>query len=229
MTKMNLPRGSLLMALLISLVSSAIIAPQYTPVSAHGGGTPRLTNVPIGPYHLYAWSEPDPWRVGEVHLSLAVTMPNPDSSSSQVEIPVTDVEITVTFTPVGNPVSSDTGQTSAASPPAPIVVMAQRQAFLGDFYFEADPILPVEGDWQIGIVVTGKEGSGSTEFMMEALPARTINWTLVAGAGAVLVLLVVLLASWSRAQQPAQPARRPHRNAGRLQSPSSEMQAHEEA
>jgi hypothetical protein len=219
--------------LLSSLVSSAIIAPLYTSVSAHGGGTPRLTNVPIGPYHLYAWSEPDPWRVGDVHLSLAVTMPNPDSSSSQVEIPVTDVEITVTFTPVGNTVShdadNDASQDDTTDTSAPIVVMAQRQAYLGDFYFEADPTLPLEGEWQINVAVTGPEGSGSTEFMMEALPARTINWTLVGGAGAVLVVLILLIAIWSRAQQPAQPARRPHRGAGRVQRPSGEMQAHEEA
>ena len=223
MKHINLRRGSLLLALMIGLIYSAAIAPAYAPVYAHGGGTPRLTNVPVGPYHLYAWSEPDPWRVGEVHLSLAVTKPNPDSSSNQIEIPVTDVDITVTFTPV----SYNASDVDAVS--EPIVITAQRQEFLSDFYFEADPTLPHEGQWQINVEVTGQEGAGSTEFMMETLPARAINWTLVAGAGGVLVVLVVLIAIWSRAQQPAQPARRPRPGVRRVGQSGSQAQARKEA
>jgi hypothetical protein len=164
-------------------------------------------------------------------------MPNPDSSSNQVEIPVTDVEITVTFTPVGDNVDSsvesnannDAASKSVTERSAPIVIMAQRQEFLSDFYYEADPTLPHEGDWQITVAVTGEEGSGSTEFMMETLPARTINWMFVAGAGVVLLVLLALIAIWSRAQQTAQPARRPQRSARHVQRPSSTAQARKEA
>src|SRR5215203_6879478 len=90
----------LTLAIVIGLISSLFTTPLDTPASAHGGGTPRLTAVPTGPYRLYAWSEPEPWRVGQVHLSLAVTKPNPDTTSNQVEMPVTDVDITVTYTPM---------------------------------------------------------------------------------------------------------------------------------
>jgi hypothetical protein len=88
--------------------------------------------------------------------------------------------------------------------------------------------LPHEGDWQINVAVTGAEGSGSTEFMMEAYPARSLNWMLIASAGGVLILLIALIAIWSRAQQPAQPARRPHRGVRRVQHRSGKAQARKE-
>lgn len=209
---------ALLIALLAALLSPLNIPPLY----AHGGGTPRLTNVPVGPYHLYAWSEPEPWRVGEVHLSLAVTKQNPEGNSSQIEIPVTDVDITVTFTPMIN----NAVDTSAE----PVVITAERQAFLSDFYYEADPTLTREGDWQITVAVSGPDGSGSTEFMMETLPARAINWTLVAAGGGVLVFILVLIAIWSRAQQTAQPVNhRPHRGVRRVQRKSGGAARRKEA
>ena len=213
MTHQHLRR--LCYAACLALITALVLVPSAHRLYAHGGGTPRLTNVPVGPYFLYAWSEPEPWRVGEVHLSLAVTKPNPDSSSNQVEIPVTDVEITVTYTPMVN--------NAVDTAVAPIVVQAVRQEFLSDFYYEADPTLTREGDWQISIDVVGPEGSGSTQFMMETLPARTLNWTLIGSAGGVLVVALALLAIWSRSQQPVQPAQRPHRGVRRAASnnPSS--------
>jgi hypothetical protein len=203
----------LAVALVIGVLSSLFSAPIDPPLYAHGGGTPRLTSVPVGPYRLYAWSEPEPWRVGQVHLSLAVTIPNPDSNSNQIEMPVTDADITVTYTPMvdngaGNVI--DTSQT-------PIVVKAVRQEFLSDFYYEADPTLTRVGDWQIHVAVAGPEGAGSTEFAMQTFPERTLNWTLIAGAGLLLVVIIVLIALWSRSQQPAQAVHRPHRGVRRAQ------------
>lgn len=187
------------LTLTITLVASLIFLPTLPRVYAHGGGTPRLTRTPVGPYRLYAWSEP--WRVGAAHLSLAVTKLNPDDTSNQVELPATDVDITVIFTPI-----SDNGKDAAV---APIVVEAVRQEFLSDFYYEADPTLTSVGDWQITVDVTGPDGSGSAQFEMQTLPERTLNWTLIASAGGVLVVILVLIALWSRAQQPA--ARHPQR------------------
>lgn len=192
--------GICLVALLYGLPNNAI----FIVANAHGGGTPRLTNAPLGPYRVYAWSEPEPWRVGDVHLSLAVTQPNPDTTSNQVEIPVMNPDLLVTFTPLDG--SS-----------APIVVTPIRQTFLGDFYFEADTLLPTAGSWNIMIAVTGEDGAGSTDFQMEALPPRTINWMLVASAAGLLVVLVVLIAIWSRTQRSAQPARSSRPGARHLQ------------
>ena len=198
----KLPSRRWVMMLVLISIIAMLAAP---PLFAHGGGTPRLTNVPVGPYHLYAWSEPEPWRVGQVHLSLAVTKPNPESNSNQIEIPVTDVEIIVTYTPI-----DDNDDIGGANPSEPIVVQAVRQEFLSDFYYEADPTLTRVGDWQITVDVSGPDGSGSTQFAMETLPERTLNWTLIASAGAVVVVILALIALWSRSQKPAQPTRRPH-------------------
>ncbi len=214
-------RWRLITALAIGVLSGLFSTPIDPPLYAHGGGTPRLTSVPVGPYNLYAWSEPEPWRVGQVHLSLAVTIPNPDSNSNQVEMPVTDVDITVTYTPMINNVVD--------SSLAPVVKKAMRQEFLNDFYYEADPILTREGDWQIHVDVSGPIGSGSTEFAMETFPERTLNWTLIAGAGGVLIVILVLIALWSRSQQPALPAHRPRRGVRPVQRQSSKTPVRKEA
>lgn len=200
------------MTLLIGLIANLLAAPLALPLAAHGGGTPRLTNEPVGPYRLYAWSEPEPWRVGEVHLSLAVTKLNPDSASNQVEIPVTDVQVTVTYRPMQDNVVDPTQ--------SPLVVQAVRQEFLSDFYYEADPTLTRVGDWQIQVDVTGADGSGRTQFAMETLPERSLNWTLIGSAGGVLVVVLALIAIWSRSQQPAQPVQPPHRGVRRTLRPS---------
>lgn len=173
-----------------------------SPILAHGGGTPRLTSAPAGPYRVYAWTEPEPWRAGEVHLSVAVTLPADaaaQADGAQVEEPVTDVAIQVTFTPE-----------DGSSPP--IVMQATRQAVLGDYYFEADTILPAEGLWRMEIAVEGEAGGGTTGFSLQALPPRTINWSLVGAAGAVLLVIIALIGLWSR-KQPAPPSQRPIRRA----------------
>lgn len=186
-----------------------------SPLLAHGGGTPRLTNVPAGPYRVYAWTEPDPWRVGEVHLSIAVTLPASaagQAAGEQVETPVTDVDIQATFTPA-----------SGAS--APIVVQATRQSLLGDYYFEADTELPAAGLWRIAIAVQGDAGSGATEFEIEALEARSLNWTLLLAAGGVLLVIIALIGVWSRNQQPAAPSQRPtRRTASRSTRPRAQVE-----
>jgi hypothetical protein len=183
---------------------------------AHGGGTPRLTNEPAGPFRVYAWTEPEPWRAGEVHLSLAVTVPNENASNqpgAQVEVPVTDADIRVTYRPVEG---------------EPIVVEATRQTTLGNFYFEADTVLPAPGLWQIEIAIDGQQGTGSTQFQLEALPPRTINWTLVASAGGVLLILIALIGVWSRIQQPTPAAHKPRPGARRHTQTGQSMRMGEE-
>jgi hypothetical protein len=207
-------------ALVSALACISLSAELQAPVHAHGGGTPRLTSVPAGPYRIYAWSDPEPWRVGQVHLSLAVTTLNPESNSNQIEIPVTDVEITVTYTPMKENVVDPSAE--------PVVVKAVRQEFLSDFYYEADPTLTRAGDWQISVEVQGEAGSGSTEFAMVTLPEQPINWMLIGGGAGLLVVIVGLIAVWSRSQKPVQPVHRPHRGVRRVARRSSKVHAPKE-
>jgi hypothetical protein len=198
------------LSLVIVLLMLLVAAPMSTDLYAHGGGTPRLTSVPVGPYRLYAWSEPEPWRVGEVHLSLAVTMPNPDSTSNQIEVPVTDVQVLVTYSAM----NGNEADTSVA----PIVVEAVRQEFLSNFYYESDPTLIRVGEWQVNVDLSGPEGTGNIQFAMETLPPQTVNWTMVGGAAGALIVALALLAVWSRSQQPNAAQRPTPRGARRRQN-----------
>ena len=46
----------------------------FTPpsIQAHGGGVPQLINAKAGPYRVSVCTQPDPIRVCEFHLTLAV-------------------------------------------------------------------------------------------------------------------------------------------------------------
>ena len=162
-------------------------------VSAHGGGTPRLTGDAVGPYRLYAWSQPEPWRAGDVHLSLMLTRPGDNAggaTGSQVEVPVTDAAVTVVYTPLDT-----AGET--------LTVQAVEQETLGTPYYEADTILLTAGRWTITVQVDGPDGGGDADFEMVTLPPQTLNWWLVGGAGFIVVGIIALMGLWSRQRQPA--------------------------
>lgn len=159
---------------------------------AHGGGTPRLTDAPAGPYRVYAWSLPEPFRAGEVHIDVALTLAG--ESESALQEPVTDADVELRFTP--------------AAGGEPIVFQAVPQRFFNGAFYEAPVTLPAEGSWRIAVNVQGPAGSGVTEFDVEALPARTVNWGLVGGGAVALAGLAALGGLLSRRTAPkAQPSR----------------------
>jgi hypothetical protein len=191
---MNLVRR---MAFLVALLAWALLPGG---AGAHAGGTPRLTAAHAGPYWVYAWTDPEPWRVGEVHVSVAVTLPadadsNAEGDAVQVETPVTDALVIASFAP--------------ESPPgAGFQVQAVQQSMLNNYYYEAIAELPSAGTWRVDIEVQGPEGSGVTGFSVETLPPRSVNWLLVTAASAILLLLVALMGIWSRRQGAARPPAR---------------------
>ncbi len=171
--------------------------------AAHGGGTPRMANQPAGPYRLYTWTQPEPMRAGEVHLTIAVTQATDDAVQSEpTETPITDATVVVTLTPLDG--SS-----------APLTVQATLQSSLGSIYYETDAILPSAGDWRVSLAVQGREGSGQGEFTMSAAAPRQANWTLIA-IGGILLLGILALIIWRTAtpnRQP-EPPRRVRRASG---------------
>lgn len=134
------------------------------PALAHGGGTPQLTNDPVGPYLLSAWSDPDPAVVGTLHLTLALA----DAESGA---PVTGAEVTVT---------ARQGETTLTAP-------ASHEGALVPEFYEADFDLPSAGEWQVDIDIDGDAGSGQTGFSL-AVEAGTTDWLLIglAGLGAIV-------------------------------------------
>jgi len=181
----------LALALFLSFALSPAVA------HGHGGGTPRITNQAIGPYRLYAWTEPEPMRVGEAHLTIAVTqVADKRAQPGQVETPVTDADVVVTFTP-----ADALGQE--------IEVRADTTSSLGDVYYEADTLLPSAGEWVISIAVEGREGGGQGGFDVNVEAAHRLNWTLVGIGGILFVtaLAFVAMRAGRRESQPAPPRR----------------------
>lgn len=174
----------------------------------HGGGTPRITNQEIGPYRLYAWTQPEPIRVGEAHLTIAVTQAADDRAQpAQVETPVTDADVVVTFTP-----ANASGQE--------IKVRANTASSLGDVYYEADAVLPSAGAWVISIAVEGRDGGGRGGFDVTVEAARRLNWTLV-GIGGILLVTALALIAMRAGRRAPQPAQRPRRSARAAQQTGS--------
>jgi hypothetical protein len=171
-----------------------MLAPAVWPQrsQAHSGGAPQLTNEPAGPYRVYAWTLPDPWQVGEAHVSLIITIPATEARqdddtvvAAQPEQVVTDAEIMVRFDPVDQPEA------------APFEVAAKLGTDISGIYYEAVTELPTAGEWQTTIDVSGPAGAGSASFMETVLPPQGINWTLVAGGVAALVVIVGVIGWWS--------------------------------
>jgi len=171
---------------LLSLLAglSLVILSSMPAAYAHGGGAPQLTNAEAGPYRLFAWTQPEPWRVGEAHISIAVTLPpaadavvNEGVTNNALDTPVIDAVVMVMLAP-----ANDSGQS--------LTVDALPQEQLGILYYEADADLPVNGDWRVTVQITGPEGSGSAEFVTEVLPTRSGS-TLHALGGLILAVLAL--------------------------------------
>jgi hypothetical protein len=152
---------------------------------AHTGGTLRLSDAAAGPYRLYAWTQPEPLRVGQNHISVLVLSPSPTEGVAGK--PVIDAQVEMRFEAPTQP-----GET--------MTVVALATEFLGNTYYEADLELPTSGEWHVTIAVQGALGEGSAQFIGEVLSARTLNWSLIGSAGVGLLLLIGLLGLWSRLQ-----------------------------
>lgn len=166
--------------LLAAMITLAILA-HAAPASAHGGGTPQLVQTPSGPYQLYVWTNPDPPRVGTLHVTVALVEP----ASQQ---PVLNADVLVVAVP------DDGGQ--------PVSVAATHQNAVIKTYYEADLALPAAGLWQFTVTHSDKVGSGSASFALNLQPA-VFNWRPFA-IGAVLA--VIAAGAWFVLQRPPAPA-----------------------
>lgn len=174
-------RRVVLLALLL-----ALLAPM--PLLAHAGGAPVLVDAPAGPYHVFAWLLPSPPRVGLVHLDVAITLaPAPDAPANRLVEPITDATVQVTFTPQSRPDQS-------------IVTTATAESGLNGYYYEIETLLDSAEQWRILVEVTGPPGRGEVSFEQEVLPARQVNWPIVASAGVGLLLVIGLMGVWNRLQ-----------------------------
>jgi hypothetical protein len=162
----------------LGLALILLFAPR--PIQAHGGGTPRLINAEAGPYWVSVWTDPDPIRVGEFHVTVAISeAPEPGAGTREAGDLVLDATVLVRADPVGQG-----GETLAAA--------ATRDNAVNKLFYEADLRLPAEGQWRVDIQVDGATGTGNASFDIEASSPPAFNtpfslgWPLWAGLGLVL-------------------------------------------
>jgi hypothetical protein len=168
-----------------------ILAFAASPAFAHGGGAPQLVNAGAGPYWVSVWTQPDPIRVSEFHVTVAVSeAPEPGTGTGEAGELVLDAAVLVHAAPV-----SQAGET--------LVAPATRDNAANKLFYEADLALPSQGPWRVDIQVSGSAGAGNAGFDIEVLPTSAFNtplgigWPLWAGLGLVLVA-----AGWWRTQMP---------------------------
>lgn len=182
-------------------------------VSAHGGGTPQLTNAAAGPYRVYVWTRPEPVRVGEMHASIVVTLPFGSSSENGSEESaqegltqaIRDADVTVRFVPTDSSVS-------------PMERQATPQQDAAGYFYEVDTELPAHGDWRIEVSVAGELGRGTTDFLLAVRPANTLNWPLIGAVTTAVLGFLFLFGMRSRMQKPAESGRNQRRTARRQHS-----------
>ena len=142
---------------------------------AHGGaGYPQLTNVDIGPYRIFVWSDPEPPQVGPYHVAVALTESLEGDASGFAGQPILNADITVNLV---NPETS-TVLTSKAT----------HLDAVNKIYYEADFEVDTPGEWRIELIVAGPEGPAQATYTTQIAPA-TFNWTPVLGGAAALLLI----------------------------------------
>lgn len=162
---------------LMLLCSLALSLLWLQPALAHGGGAPQITDAPAGPYRLFAWSSPDPWRTGSaVHLTVAVTMVDAAGQTT----PISDAAVTVVLT-----------AESQSTPP--VQLMAAPNPTAAGFY-EADGQLPVAGVWRVEVLVDGAAGAGSGAFTTSVEPGNSFQWMIGVGVGVGVLALLGIVA-----------------------------------
>ena len=141
---------------------------------AHGIGTPVKINVPSDPYLLSIWTDPDPLRVDETHVTVAVMKPE-----TQEPI-VAGVEVLVQLQSSTDPIVT---RTTVASPDN----SANRLLYAAIF-----TDLPEPGLWQGIVSVVGPDGPGKDiPFSVEILPLQSINWLRYG-----IISLLILVFGW---------------------------------
>ncbi|GIV70369.1 MAG: hypothetical protein KatS3mg048_3231 [Caldilinea sp.] len=162
-----------------------MVAVSVTPAAAHGGGTPQVVDAPAGPYRLFAWTTPDPWRAGEVaHITVAVTRVD---AAGQV-FPIANAQVMIRLT-------------SEAQPEQTLTLPAQPVSAVATGFYELDHKFPGDGLWRIEVEARGAEGVGVVAFTMAVEPAASAPWLL--WAGATLAAVVIAFGLWQAARRRA--------------------------
>ncbi len=162
------------------------------PVAAHGGGTPQLVNEPAGNYLVSVWTAPNPLRVGQVHLTIALSELTTEGLPGE---PLLGAAVRVMMEPQDIPGAQ------------PIGGLATHEQSVNRLFYEIDLEVPAEGLWQVTLLLDGPAGRGQVSFDVQVLPPGSglgLVWPIAAGV-AILLAIVYIYRQGTRTQQP-QPA-----------------------
>ncbi|MCB8918791.1 MAG: hypothetical protein H6666_12820 [Ardenticatenaceae bacterium] len=183
-----------LLAICLLLAAWLLAAPP--PAGAHGGGKPQLVNSPAGPYLVSVWTNPDPLRVGTVHFTVAVSEPPPPGAENG-EI-VLNAAVRVALTPQNQPPEV-----------RPVGGLATHQGATNKLFYETDLEVPVEGAWQVAVLIDGPVGAGEAAFEIEVRPAGGSSWPILGGVAVVLVVAALLIQVSQKRARPGHTAKHP--------------------
>ncbi len=135
------------------------------PAQAHGGGTPQLVNAPFGPHLLSVWTNPDPPRVGVVHVTVALAERVEGAAGIEAGAPVLDRPVTIALIP-------PEGGT-------PLTTRATHEAAENKLLYETDVRLEQAGLWEVRLQT---DAWGPQSFILAVQPAAAFPWPVIAAA-----------------------------------------------
>jgi hypothetical protein len=156
---------------------------------AHGIGKPQVLNAASGPYLISVWTDPDPLRVDEAHVVVAVTEPETRQPI------ITGVEVMVRMQSIDDP-SLHISQIADADE-------TNQLLFAAEFNEQVSA-----GRWRVGVSAAGERGAGEeVSFEVDVSPARSFNW-LWLGIGGLAVAVLGWMIYTMRTPSPTARSRR---------------------
>lgn len=135
---------------------------------AHGGGIPQIANAPIGEYVISVWTDPEPMRVGTVHVTVGLAQDNAAVLNRDVRIKVASVE--------GN---------------RPIEAQATHENSANKFLYEADLEVSRSGEYRFTVWVD--DISDTVSFVDVVEGSSLMDNPIVIGGVIALVAVVALV------------------------------------
>lgn len=159
-------------ALPLLLLLSCILYAQ--PVQAHAGvGTQQINNLDLGPYRIWAWSDPEPPEVGEYHVAVALTESLENDPNGSAGEPVLNADVLVEME------HQESGQL--------LIAQAIHEDATNQLFYEVEFAPERTGQWEIRIIVQGPDGPVQASFVDEIVPAA-FPWMAVGGGLLALIL-----------------------------------------
>lgn len=167
MTKMLRP-GTIFLLIALSLI---FFGPS---VLAHAGvGTQQINNQNIGPYRIWAWSDPEPPVVGSYHVAVALTESLENDPNGFAGEPILNADVVVEME----------HQTSGVQ----LIAQATHEDAVNKLFYEAILAPQQTGTWEIRVIIQGPEGPVQASYSDE-VESPAFPW--IAVGGGVLALLL---------------------------------------